>query len=110
VKRYLEAKQRFKKFQWIDAKVQKHDSDRRPESFRIDPDSIALGDVITDHVMRRSYLESSPHLISSLEALKERQLQFWREVLIPQGEDFHFFTSSKHVQTIRRIFVLENKF
>jgi hypothetical protein len=73
--RYLEAKQRFKKFQWIDAKVQKHDSDPRPESFRIAPDSIVLGDIITDHVVRRSYLESSPHLISSLEALKERQLE-----------------------------------
>jgi hypothetical protein len=73
--RYLEESQRFKKFQWIDAKIHKHDSDPRPESFRIDPQSIVLGDVVRDHAVRRSFLENSPHLVSSLETLKEKQLQ-----------------------------------
>jgi len=71
--RYMDADQRFKKFQWIEAKVQKHDNDPRPESYRIDPNSIELGEVVDNHEIRRSYLENSPHLIGSLEALKEKQ-------------------------------------
>lgn len=73
--RYLEASQRFKKFQWIEAKIRKHDTDPRPESYRIDPRSIVLGDVVHDHAVRRSYLENSPHLIASVEALKQKQLE-----------------------------------
>jgi hypothetical protein len=68
--RYMDEAQRFKKFQWIEAKVRKHDSDPRPESYRIDPNSIKLGVVVKDHQVRRSYLDNSPHLIKSLEALK----------------------------------------
>lgn len=73
--RYLEAGQRFKKFQWIEAKVERHDSDPRPESYRIDPHSIVLGDVVDNHEVRRSYIENSPHLIDSVEALKEKQVE-----------------------------------
>jgi hypothetical protein len=73
--RYMGAGQRFKKFQFIDAKVRPDESDPRPESFRIDPNSIVLGDVVTNHSVRRSYLDNSPHLIQSLEALKEKQLE-----------------------------------
>jgi hypothetical protein len=73
--RYLEAKHRFQKFQWIEAKVERHDSDPRPESYRIDPHSIVLGDVVGNHEVRRSYLENSPHLIESVEALKEKQAE-----------------------------------
>jgi len=71
--RYMSAGQRFKKFQWIEAKIRKHDSDPRPESYRIDPNTIKVGEVVENHKVRRSYLESSPHLIQSLEALKEKQ-------------------------------------
>ena len=72
--RYLEPGHRFKKFQWIEAKVRQHDSDPRPESYRIDPRSIILGEEVHNHDDRRYYLENSPHLIKSLEALKEKQL------------------------------------
>jgi len=72
--RYMNASQRFKKFQWIEAKVQPHDSDPRPESYRIEPNSIKLGDVVNNHDVKRSYLENSPHLVKSVEALKEKQL------------------------------------
>ena len=72
--RYMEAGQRFKKFQFIDVKVRPDESDPRPESFRIDPSSIVLREIVTKHDVRRSYLDNSPHLIESLEALKEKQL------------------------------------
>lgn len=72
--RYLQAEQRFKKFQFIDVKVTRDDSDPRPESYRIDPNSIVLGEVVKNHDVRRSYLDNSPHLIQSVEALKEKQL------------------------------------
>jgi hypothetical protein len=72
--RYMETGQRFKKFQFIDVKVRPDESDPRPESFRIDSNSIVLGDVVTNHDVRRSYLDNSPHLIESLEVLKEKQL------------------------------------
>lgn len=71
--RYMEPASRFKKFQWIEAKIRRHDSDPRPESYRVDPKSIEVGAVVHDHSVRRSYLENSPHLISSVEALKEKQ-------------------------------------
>jgi hypothetical protein len=71
--RYLEPQHRFQKFQWIRAKITKHDSDPRPESYRIESRSIVLEDVISDHETRRGYLERSPHFVESLEVLKERQ-------------------------------------
>jgi hypothetical protein len=70
----MEPGQRFKKFQLIDVKIRPDESDPRPESFRIEPNSIVLGEVVMNHALRRSYLDNSPHLIQSLEALKERQL------------------------------------
>jgi hypothetical protein len=72
--RYMETGHRFHKFQWIQARVQKHETDPRPESYRIDPHSIVLGDIVHNHEVRRSYLENSPHLIKSVESLKEKQL------------------------------------
>lgn len=72
--RYLEPQHQFKKFQWIRAMVTRHESDPRPESFRIQSKSIVLEDVVLDHEVRRGYLERSPHLIESLEALKEKQI------------------------------------
>ncbi len=39
--RFLTDDKRFRKYQWIEARVQKS-SDHRPESFRLDPDSIRI--------------------------------------------------------------------
>lgn len=71
--RYLDSDQRFKKFQWIRASVMKDPSDPRPESYKINPNSIELDDVVTDASVRRGYLEKSPHLVQSLEVLKVKQ-------------------------------------
>ena len=71
--RYLESNQRFTKFQWIRVRTTKDESDPRPESLRVDPRSIRLEEIVKDHSERRNILESSPHLIGSLEELKEKQ-------------------------------------
>ncbi|HEV7395178.1 MAG TPA: hypothetical protein VGN86_01605 [Pyrinomonadaceae bacterium] len=71
--RYMDTEHRFHAFQRITARVQKHDTDPRPESYRIDPNSIQVGEIITNHNLRRSYIENSPHLIQSVEALKDKQ-------------------------------------
>jgi len=71
--RYMEADQRFHKFQWITAQVQRHESDPRPESYRIKYDSIQLGDIVESPAVRRHYLEHSPDLVKSVEELKEKQ-------------------------------------
>lgn len=40
--RLLEAENRFEKYHWIEASVKKSSSDTRPESFKINPDSIKI--------------------------------------------------------------------
>jgi hypothetical protein len=74
-RRYLEKDQGFRAFQWITAKIMKHDSDPRPESYRVKHDSITLGTAISprEYEYKRSFFERSPHLLASVEELKERQ-------------------------------------
>jgi hypothetical protein len=73
--RYLEEGNRFSAFQWIRAKITKHTSDPRPESYRIDDRDIKVEEAIpaSEHKARRRFLEKSPHFFRSLEELKERQ-------------------------------------
>src|SRR6266478_6463653 len=44
--RYLDEGDKFKKYQWMTAAISKNSSDPRPESYRIDCESIDLGDTI----------------------------------------------------------------
>lgn len=44
--RYLEGEGQFAKYQWISAEVEKSTADSRPESYRIDCDSIQLQEVL----------------------------------------------------------------
>lgn len=71
--RYLEPSQRFKKFQWITVNAARHPSDPRPESLRVEPSSIEVGDVIPaeEGEKRRQLVASSPHVVQSVEALKD---------------------------------------
>ncbi len=73
--RYLQTDQQFKKFQWIRVRATKDTSDPRPESLRIDPQSIVLEEVVKDHEYKRRILENSPHMIGSVEELKAKQVQ-----------------------------------
>jgi hypothetical protein len=73
--RYLEPDKRFKNFQWIEVDVKKDTHDPRPESYRVNAETIELGDVIPtrDYEERRKWLERSPHFCRSVEELQERQ-------------------------------------
>jgi len=73
--RYLESEHKFKAFQFITVKITKDLRDPRPESYKVDPRSISLQEMIpsTKHNLRVEYLERSPHLCQSVEELKGRQ-------------------------------------
>jgi hypothetical protein len=74
-RRYLADDKRFQNFQRIRARVRPNFSDGRPESMRIDPDSIVPLDVIPakNHAARRRFVEESPNLVRSVEELLTRQ-------------------------------------
>jgi hypothetical protein len=86
-RRYMEPGHHFSAFQFITAKVTKHDSDPRPESFRIDPHSITPQEVVSSHDKRRYFLEESPNFCKSVEHLKERQRTERTSlgIIIPEG-------------------------
>jgi len=67
--RYLDGSHRFHAFQWIVVKTMQLENDPRPESLRIDPHSIILEELISDHSKRRRYVENSPHMCLSVEEL-----------------------------------------
>jgi hypothetical protein len=74
--RYLEGDKRFGKYQWITAKIEKNPSDRRPESFKVELDSIRLGARITasdNWKERKRWVLNQKHIFPSLEALLEAQ-------------------------------------
>jgi hypothetical protein len=74
--RYLE--DGFKRYQWITASVSKSDKDPRPESYKVDNESIVLGQVITttsdEWGTRREWIFKDPRwCFESVEALKAAQ-------------------------------------
>src|SRR5258706_14109557 len=44
--RLMEHDKRFAKWQWIDVNLLKATSDSRPESYKLNPDSIVIGDTV----------------------------------------------------------------
>lgn len=76
--RYLEGEQQFSKYQWIKASIQKANSDSRPESYHIDPDSIEVGDVIAaskNWDTRFPWIINEQTVFPSVEALRDVQKQ-----------------------------------
>jgi hypothetical protein len=69
--RDLPEDKQFKHWQWIRARVAKDERDPRPESLRIDADSIVLEEHVESHEKRRSYLEGCTSRFASVEALKD---------------------------------------
>jgi hypothetical protein len=88
-RRYLEPGNRFHKFQIIQARVRRDSEDPRPESYRIEVDSIEPQDEIPSHKheLRRGFLEQSPHLCKSVEELFDRQASGRTSlgIVIPEG-------------------------
>lgn len=72
--RYLDDDKRFKNFQFIRGRFCPNEDDGRPESLRIEPDTIeALEEIPSkDHETRRQYIERSPNFVASVEDLIKR--------------------------------------
>lgn len=70
-RRYMEVGRQFRAFQWVEASLAPHDGDGRPESYRIEPSSIRLCETMPLE-QRQEFIEKSPHLVRSVEALHER--------------------------------------
>lgn len=74
--RYLEGKNQFSKYQWINVKLTKAASDSRPESYNIYENSISIGDVIEskkDWYERKEWILNENNLYNSVEELYETQ-------------------------------------
>jgi len=73
--RYLEDGSRFSSFQWISARIARHSSDPRPDSFRVEPSSITIHDAIgpDESEARASLLLRSPNYVRSVEELLRQQ-------------------------------------
>lgn len=71
--RYLSGDQAFKAWQVIEALVQRDLSDPRPESYRINFQSIKLLEVISSKQERIGYIERSRHFVKSVAELHARQ-------------------------------------
>ena len=76
--RYLRGEHQFKKYQWVQAKIKKNPKDDRPESYRIENDSIRpLGIVDTKDgwsLRKRLILSQTNNVFGSLEDLQDSQL------------------------------------
>lgn len=71
--RLLEDEQRFSKWQWIDANIEKARNDHRPESFKIDVGTLACREKIptkSEWRARREWIDRLPQF-ESFEALEE---------------------------------------
>jgi hypothetical protein len=76
--RLLEGAARFKKWEWIRARVVKADNDHRPESYRIDADSIKRSDNVIptkkgDWSARLKWIEK--HVVNDFSTLELRRQQ-----------------------------------
>jgi hypothetical protein len=76
--RMVEDGQQFKKWQWIDVRVEKANKDHRPESHRIYVDTIKCGDVIDTRkawVNRWEWLDKMP-TFDSFDAIDAARLKY----------------------------------
>jgi hypothetical protein len=74
--RYLEGDRKFGKYQWITAEIQKNPADRRPESYKVNLNSIQLGDRIdssNNWNQRKHWVLSEKNIYPSLDALLKAQ-------------------------------------
>ena len=74
--RYLEGRNQFSKYQWINVKLSKAASDSRPESYNIYEKSIKIGEIIepgNDWSEREKWVLNKKNVYSSIEELHEAQ-------------------------------------
>lgn len=77
-KRYLDEDQAFKNFQRIRVRIKPNRDDPRPDTMRIDFESIEPLEEISakDHEARRVFVEKSPNLVRSVEELEDLNRRF----------------------------------
>jgi hypothetical protein len=72
--RRLDPDKQLHAFDWVRARVCKHDGDPRPESLRlVGTDDMVNDGQLADHDKRRVIMRSSPHLCASVEELHARE-------------------------------------
>lgn len=72
--RLLEGEARFKKWQWVQARIVKAPKDHRPESHKIDTDFLVMGAAIpTRSAWNERLAWIAPHLVGSFEELEARR-------------------------------------
>ena len=75
--RLINENQKFKKWQWIDVRIEKSSKDNRPESHKIYTDGLSCGDFINTNKLwmeRRTWLDKIP-FFDTFSALKEANIQ-----------------------------------
>lgn len=88
VYRYLDGKQQFKKWQWINAKICKS-SDKRPESYNLDNDSIKLDQVISvsnGWIERTTWIDH--HIYDNFSDLEKSRIESGISLGFIQPKDF----------------------
>jgi len=87
--RYMKDGSRFHSFQWISARVMPHQGDPRPESLRVEPDSIRVGEQIPAAQMqeRVCLLRKSPSRVRSVEELQALEKSEKRSLGIVQPKE-----------------------
>ncbi|HMD90876.1 MAG TPA: hypothetical protein VKF38_17100 [Anaerolineaceae bacterium] len=74
--RLLDGSKQFRKWEWIRVKVTRASSDHRPESYRVDVDSIeTLRQVKTHHAWGERMQWITPHLLNSCSELETLRLE-----------------------------------
>jgi hypothetical protein len=72
--RFMDDNLRFKKWEWIQAKIDRASSDRRPESYRIDIDTISkLKFIPSDNNWEERINYIKPHILKNFYDLEERR-------------------------------------
>jgi hypothetical protein len=73
--RFLDGNSQFNKWQWIQANIERDISDRRPESYRVDIDSIIpLNNISTKHGWKDRIDLIEPHILQGFFDLEERRI------------------------------------
>ncbi|MGA2466381.1 MAG: hypothetical protein ABSH06_18770 [Thermodesulfobacteriota bacterium] len=108
--RYLEGNQRFQKYQWVTAQIEKSAQDDRPESYKILPRSISLGPIIgSSHNWRdrKQWVLFNENIFQSLESLSEAQEKRGTSLGVIKPKKIIKFTISR--KTNEEIKEAENK-
>lgn len=77
--RFFDDEKVFKKYQWIEADVERNLSDPRPESYRISSENITLKGVVKtksggDWTPRSTWILRPDHIVSSVESLQREEV------------------------------------